>query len=71
MLTKFLIFVAVIFGVFVVARLGASSAIRPRLRKKKGSDARVKDAEDFAPCPSCGAWVARGQGCSCQNTPTP
>lgn len=71
-LTKFLIFAAVVFGVFVVARMGAASAIRPKLRRdKKNPDPREKDVEDLVRCPSCGAWSARGEACPCGRTPTP
>ncbi|QIE55584.1 hypothetical protein G5B40_09020 [Pikeienuella piscinae] len=70
MLTKILIFVAVLIGVFVVARMGASSAIKPNLRSKKKAS-KLKDAEDLVPCPVCGAWSARGEGCPCGGAPTP
>lgn len=70
MLTKILIFLAVLIGVFVVARMGASSAIRPRLRRDK-SDKKEQAAEDLVACPVCGAWSARGEGCSCGGAPTP
>lgn len=74
MLTKILIFLAVVVGVFVVARMGAASAFRPSLRGKR--DKAVKSekgraAEDLAPCPVCGAWSARGESCPCGGTPTP
>lgn len=70
MLTKFLIFAAVIFGVFLVARMGAASAVRPNLGRKKKAEP-VRDAEDLVKCGICGAWSARGEGCSCGGTPTP
>ncbi|MFV0475840.1 MAG: hypothetical protein ACK5MQ_16795 [Pikeienuella sp.] len=72
MLTKFLIFAAVLIGVFVVARMGAASAFRPTSRRKgelKG--AKAPKAEDLSPCPVCGAWSARGEGCPCGGAPTP
>lgn len=71
MLTKFLIFVAVLVGVFVVARMGASSAFRPPLPRGKGAKKQGRQAEDLVQCPVCGAWSARGEGCSCGGTPTP
>ncbi|MEX2519437.1 MAG: hypothetical protein WD969_08920 [Paracoccaceae bacterium] len=70
MLTKILIFLAVLLGVFVVARMGASSAIRPRLKRRKAGR-RAESAEDLVACPVCGAWSARGEGCPCGGAPTP
>lgn len=67
MLTKILIFLAVVIGVFVVARMGASSAFRPKSRVKKTNDARIPGAEDLVPCNFCGAFVTRGDPCTCRN----
>ncbi|MEO0362075.1 MAG: hypothetical protein AAF322_13250 [Pseudomonadota bacterium] len=64
MLTKFLIFLAVVIGVFVVARLGASSALKPAGRARR-STARVRRAEETLPCPNCGSYVVIGEICSC------
>lgn len=71
MLTKILIFLAVLVGVFVVARMGAASANRPSLGGNKKDGRRVKGAEDLVQCPVCGAWSARGEGCPCGGAPTP
>ena len=72
MLTKILIFLAVVIGVFVVARMGAASAIPKRLSRKSGDKATApRRAEDLKPCPTCGAWSADGEGCPCGRAPTP
>lgn len=71
MLTKILIFLAVLVGVFVVARMGASSAIKPSALRKRQKSARVKRAEEMIACPTCGAYVARGDVCPCGGAPTP
>ena len=72
MLTKILIFLAVLIGVFVVARLGAASALPKRLRRDGGAKpGKVRKAEDLKPCPVCGAWSAAGEGCQCGGAPTP
>lgn len=71
MLTKILIFVAVLVGVFVVARMGASSALKPSPKRKRDKAARFKRAEDMIPCPVCGAYTARGDACPCGGAPTP
>ncbi|MGB0505225.1 MAG: 50S ribosomal protein L32 [Pikeienuella sp.] len=81
MLMKFLIFVGVIVGVFVVARMGAASANSKKTlfgnkkkskssgSKKRGSDQSA--AEDLVPCSVCGAFITSGEICSCRDTPTP
>ncbi len=73
MLTKILIFLAVVIGVFVVARMGASSALKPILRGKTESkpDQRARRAEDLKQCTVCGAWSASGETCPCGTAPTP
>lgn len=71
MLTKILIFLGVLVGVFVVARLGAASAIKPSAKRKKEKEARVKRAEEMIACPVCGAYTARGDACPCGGAPTP
>lgn len=71
MLTKVLIFLAVLIGVFVVARMGAVSAIRPAGKLRGRREARAKAAEDMVACPVCGAWTARGDPCECGGAPTP
>lgn len=73
MLTKVLIFLAVLIGVFVVARMGAASATRPAGGKKKRTifERRAKKAEDMIPCPVCGSFTARGEACDCGGAPTP
>lgn len=66
MLTKILIFLAVVIGVFVVARLGAASAFRPDSRNRDRKKLRPdKPAQDLLPCPNCGAYVAPGELCDC------
>lgn len=74
MLTKIAIFLAVLIGVFVVARMGASSAGRPagdgESRRVRGK-ARRDPAEEMIPCRTCGAYTARGAVCPCADTPTP
>lgn len=71
MLMKILIFLAVIIGVFVVARMGASSAFRPTARKAKVDKGASKPVEDMRPCTVCGSYVAIGETCSCGEAPTP
>lgn len=71
MLMKILIFLAVIIGVFVVARLGAASAFRPTSRKSKVEKEPSKPVEDMKPCTVCGSYVAVGEACSCGQAPTP
>lgn len=64
MLTKILIFLGVVFSVFIVARMGASSAL-PTLKRRK--QAKVEKAvEDLAPCPVCGSYGAKNDPCGCQ-----
>lgn len=70
MLTKILIFLAVVIGVFVVARLGAASALKPASGKAKRKRKGFRRAEDMKPCATCGAFVAGGV-CDCGQTPTP
>ena len=70
MLTKILIFLAVVIGVFVVARLGAASAFKPASRTAKVKGKKARQAEEMRPCPVCGAYVAGG-GCDCGQAPTP
>lgn len=70
MLTKILIFLAVVLGVLIVARMGAASAFRPSVKGRK-ADKKVSGAEDLTACPVCGAWSARGEGCPCGGAPTP
>ena len=64
MLTKILIFLGVVIGVFVVARLGASASLQRSIRKKKKPADRV---EDLAPCPACGAYGPKTELCPCQS----
>lgn len=73
MLTKILIFLAVVIGVFVVARMGAASAFKPSLRGKAKDKvtARARRAEDMVQCNTCGAWSATGENCPCGSAPTP
>lgn len=73
MLTKILIFLAVVIGVFVVARMGAASAFKPALRGKSKDKvaSRAKGAEDLIQCNTCGAWSATGESCPCGSAPTP
>ncbi len=71
MLMKILIFLAVIIGVFVVARLGAASAFRPASKKAKVESPSSKPVEDMKPCSVCGAYIAAGEACSCGQAPTP
>ncbi|MEM7547830.1 MAG: hypothetical protein AAF367_20065 [Pseudomonadota bacterium] len=74
MLTKILIFLAVVIGVFVVARMGASSAMEPLLKRKPKQDRvskRARKAEDLKQCRVCGAWSPTGEGCPCGEAPTP
>lgn len=71
MLTKVLIFLGVLIGVFVVARMGATSATRPGGRIRSRREARAKAAEDMVACPVCGSWTARGDPCKCGGAPTP
>lgn len=75
MLTKILIFVGVVVGVFVVARMGAASATGPKtILKGRGfgrKKPKVKKADEMKPCHSCGAFVPRGETCNCGETPTP
>lgn len=70
MLTKILIFAAVVIGVFVVARLGASSAFKP-IGKRKNASPRKMKAEEMVRCGVCGSYFAKGTTCSCGETPTP
>ena len=65
MLTKVLIFLAVVIGVFVVARMGAASAFRP-VGKKARKKVENGGAEDLVACPACGAYNAIGQPCDCK-----
>ena len=71
MLTKILIFLAVVVGVFVVARMGAASALKPSPKRKREKAARVKRAEEMIACPVCGAYTAKGESCPCGGAPTP
>ncbi len=71
MLMKILIFLAVIIGVFVVARMGAASAFRPASRTAKVDKGPSKPVEDMKPCTVCGSYVAVGEACSCGEAPTP
>lgn len=76
MLTKILIFLGVVIGVFVVARMGAASANGPGTilrgrRRDRAKTTKSAKADDMAPCPTCGAYVTRGETCPCGNTPTP
>ncbi|MEM7524967.1 MAG: hypothetical protein AAF360_14675 [Pseudomonadota bacterium] len=71
MLTKILIFLAVVIGVFVVARMGAMSA--PSLGKRKAGARlrRGRRADDLVACRTCGAFIAEGETCACDSAPTP
>ena len=71
MLTKILIFLGVLIGVFVVARMGAASATRPAGRKKTKREKRAAKAEEMIACGVCGSYVARGEACPCGGAPTP
>jgi hypothetical protein len=74
-LTKILIFVGVVVGVFVVARMGASSATGPKTIFRGRSFGRkkpkVKQPDEMKPCHSCGAYIPKGETCTCGDTPTP
>ena len=70
-LTKIAIFLAVLLGVFVVARMGAASANRPAGRPIFRRQKKKARAEEMIPCRVCGAYIAKGEGCSCGGTPTP
>lgn len=69
MLTKILIFLAVLLGVFIVARMGAASAVRKNLGAGRKKAPAARKAEDLVQCPACGAWSARGDVCPCRDTP--
>lgn len=71
MLTKIAIFLAVLIGVFVVARMGAASAAAPKRGPKKRRMFRRKSSEDLIPCATCGAYIPRGETCICGDAPTP
>ena len=71
MFTKILIFLAVVVGVFVVARMGAASALKPAKKRKKDRLFRGKKSEDMIICPTCGAYTVKGDVCSCGRNPTP
>lgn len=71
MLMKILIFLAVVIGVFVVARLGAASAFRPASKADKVNKPQSKPVEDMKPCTVCGSYVVVGEACSCGQAPTP
>ena len=71
MLTKILIFLAVVIGVFVVARMGAASAFKPSSKGKGAKAARARRAEEMIACPVCGAYTAKGDACPCGGAPTP
>lgn len=59
MLTKILIFLGVVLGVLIVARLG-SAAVRPRPPAPP-----ERAVEDLKRCPDCGAYTALGSPCAC------
>ena len=72
MLTKILIFLAVVIGVFIVARMGAASALKPaKARKGRKSRAKESPVEDLRLCRTCGKYVARDEYCGCEEAPTP
>ncbi|MEL7463352.1 MAG: hypothetical protein AAFN79_04760 [Pseudomonadota bacterium] len=75
MLTKVAIFLAVLVGVFVVARMGAASAAQPKGGPKSGAKKsrffRRKGSEELIPCATCGAYIPRGETCICRDAPTP
>jgi ribosomal protein L32 len=76
MLMKILIFVGVIVGVFVVARMGAASANSKKTlfkgkKRHKSRAPKQQSAEDLKPCSVCGSFVASGEICPCRETPTP
>ncbi|MEM7268120.1 MAG: hypothetical protein AAF401_02585 [Pseudomonadota bacterium] len=62
-LTKILIFLGVVVGLFIVARMGAASALHKRVGRK--SKKAAPSAEDLLPCVACGAYIAVGEACSC------
>ena len=74
MLTKIAIFLAVLIGVFVVARMGAASASSKGGSRKGARKSRLfrrKRSEDLVPCATCGAYNPRGETCICRDAPTP
>lgn len=71
MFTKILIFLAVVIGVFVVARMGAASALKPSKKRKKDRLFRGEKSEEMIACPTCGAYTAKGDACPCGGAPTP
>lgn len=73
MLTKILIFVGVVVGVFIVARMGAASATGSKtiLKGRRRKKPKVKQPDEMTPCHTCGAYIPKGETCTCGNTPTP